>query len=902
MADQPQSPHGLSIDQSFERLNVDPQQGLSTEEAQRRAAAEGPNQLTQKPPKTPLELIWEQLAQPLVLILLGAVVLTAAVGEWIDAVVILGVVIVNAVVGFINESKALKAIDALSRALSVTARVLRDGEHHTIDATQIVSGDIVFLAPGDRVPADLRLVKTKSLSIDESALTGESLPVNKRTEVLPESTLLADRRNLAFSSTLVTQGTATGVVFSIGDQTEIGRINQLLAETVELDTPLTRKIKEFSGVLLYIILILAGLGLVAGVLRGQPFVDIFLAVVALSVAAIPEGLPAAMTIVLAIGVKRMAQRKAILRRLPAVETLGSTTFICSDKTGTLTTNRMTVTHLFAGGQTYRIAPETDGVTNVDGNSVGVIDGPLQACLEVGVLCNDAQVSAEETEGDPTEAALLVAADRAGFDRQHLANESPRCDEIPFSSETQLMATLHTHTNGRRLCVKGSLEALLPRCSKQMGITGTLEPVDAATVEQAARQLSEQGLRVLLLAQQCGAEDESSLAALEDVDSLGSLTLVGLQGMIDPPRPEAMTAVQRCQQAGIQVRMVTGDHAGTAAAIATTIGLQGECDASGKLKVLTGSEIGQLEEARLGDALQKTAVCARVAPEQKLKIVQALQARQAVVAMTGDGVNDAPALRQADIGVAMGIEGTEVAKEAADMVLADDNFASIRAAVEEGRGVYDNLIKFITWTLPTNVGEGLVILIAIFANLTLPITPLQILWINMTTAVLLGMMLAFEPREPDIMRRAPRDPRSSILGGVLILRIHIVGLLLLIGAFGLFYYELQQGESVELARTAAVNVFVFGEMFYLWNCRSLERSAWSIGLLSNRMILVGVAAMTVLQLLFTYAPWMQALFKTASLRLSEWVMILGFSAVIYAVVALEKNLRLIRKRQKAEMKS
>jgi len=887
--------HHLPEAEVIELLETALDKGLDTFEAEHRHKRFGANAITQKQGKSPLLLFLLQFHQPLVYILLAAAVVTSLLREWVDAGVIFGVVLVNAVIGFIQEAKAVKAIEALARSLTTTATVIRGGERRQIPATELVPGDIVLLQSGDKVPADLRLLSTRELQIDESTLTGESVPVQKQSGVLPRDTLLADRLNMAYSSTLVTYGIASGAVVATGDRTEIGRINELIASADILETPLTKKIARFSGLLLYVILGLAAITFLVGILRGESWLEMFMAVVALAVGAIPEGLPAAVTITLAIGVAKMAKRNAIIRKLPAVETLGSTTVICSDKTGTLTQNQMTVQELYAGGDLFLVsgsgyAPEGE-ITREGEPGALPEDAALRECLIAGLLCNDAALTQVEgewrVEGDPTEAALVVSARKAGLEREPFSESLPRLDAIPFESQYQYMATLHGNPERHVVYLKGAVESVLERCSLALSSTGELMPPNLDVCNREAARMAEKGLRVLAFARTGrGISD----AALDHGDVAEGLTFLGLQGMIDPPRPEAVAAVRVCQAAGIRVKMITGDHAITATAIARQIGLIDDAAGSGQALALNGRDVAALSDKELIAVVVRSAVFARVAPEQKLRLVEALQATGNIVAMTGDGVNDAPALRQADIGVAMGITGTEVAKEAADMVLTDDNFSSIEAAVEEGRGVYDNLVKFITWTLPTNLGEGLVILAAVFAGAQLPITPVQILWINMTTAVLLGLMLAFEPKEPGIMNRPPLDSRQPLLTKELGMRIGLVGFMLLVGSFGLFEWELRQGSTLPAARTCAVNIFVFGEIFYLFNCRSLRHSMFRVGLLSNRWVLAGVGLMVVLQLLFTYLPAMNTAFGSQPIGLREWWLIICASLVVYIVIEVEKWVR------------
>ncbi|MCS6851533.1 MAG: cation-transporting P-type ATPase [Gemmataceae bacterium] len=900
--------HALDMETVLERLGSHPSAGLSVAEANRRRQQFGPNVVTMRRGHGPLVRFLLQFYQPLILILLAATVVTLLLNEWVDAAVIFGVVLVNAIVGFVQESRALKAIEALAHSLVTETTVIRDGHKLRINSTDIVPGDIVLLHSGDKVPADLRLLRCRELHIAEAALTGESVPVGKRPEVLAESVPLADRTNMAYGSTLVTSGQGAGVVVATGDRTEVGRISQLIATAEDIQTPLTRRIAHFSKVLLVVILGLAAVNFAVGLLRGQAAVDMFLASVALAVAAIPEGLPAAVTITLAIGVARMAQRRAIIRKLPAVETLGSTTVICSDKTGTLTENQMTVTALVAGGEKFAVsgagytpsgaihlATPAGGNGEADSGeaplSVADLHGrvALLECLRAGLLCNDSQLVKDENgwtiQGDPTEGALLVVAAKAGLEAPVLREEFPRLDSIPFESERQYMATLHDQgiDRPRGVYAKGAVEAILQRCAAALDRAGHPQPLDVDAIHTHTADLAADGLRVLAFARK---ELPPDVASLSPADIADGMTFLGLQGMIDPPRPEAQAAIATCRTAGIDVKMITGDHALTAAAIARQLGLGGS--ATELPETVTGQALSEISDSDLVDVAQRTTVFARVAPEQKLRLVKALQARGHIVAMTGDGVNDAPALKQADIGVAMGKSGTDVAREAADMVLTDDNFASIEAAVEEGRGVFDNLTKFIVWTLPTNVGEGLVIMLAVLLGTELPITPVQILWVNMSTAIMLGLMLAFEPKEPGIMDRPPRDPQAPLLRMPLVKRIGFVSLLILLGTYGLFEWMVDSwGVSVEEARTAAVNVIVMAELVYLFNCRSLTHSMFWIGVFSNKAAIAGAAGMVLLQLLFSYTGVMNRLFHTAPIGADVWLLIGGYSLAIYLVVEVEK---------------
>ena len=886
--------HHLAVPEVLGLLGTDGARGLDAFDVSHRQLQFGPNILTSQKETSSFIVFLLQFHQPLVYILLAAALITAVLQEWVDSGVILGVVLINAVIGYVQESKALQAIAALARTMDGVVTVIRAGHNQRIPFGALVPGDMVVLQAGDKVPADLRLVNARNLQIDESALTGESIPVSKHVHVFPKDTVLADRGNMAFSSTLVTAGRGLGVVVAIGDTTELGRIKNLLESTDVLETPLTKKVRRFSGVLLWIILGLAGLTFLVGWLRGESAFDMFMAAVALAVGAIPEALPAAMTIMLAIGVSRMATRHAIVRKLPAVEILGSTTVICSDKTGTLTQNQMTVQEVFVGNQFFSFSGfgySPVGAVHYDGKSVDPASYPtLLECTKAGLLCNDSRLVRKDggwrVEGDPTEGALLSVAKKVGLSFRLTTQEFPRVDTIPFESQDQFMATLHDQPHeaaDKVMYVKGAVEQILTRCERAMSSTGQLVALDAEAIQHAVERMTEKGLRVLAFSSKSLPSKKCSISHAD----VTKLVFIGLQGMMDPPRSEAIRAVETCHRAGIQVKMITGDHVGTAVAIAKQMKL---APSGGCLRVLSGQELARFSDAELVKQVEQVSVFARVAPEQKLRLVDALQAQGTIVAMTGDGVNDAPALKQANIGIAMGLMGTEVAKEAADMVLTDDNFSTIEAAVEEGRGVFDNLVKFITWTLPTNIGEGLVIFVAVMFGSTLPILPVQILWINMTTAVLLGLMLVFEPKEPGLMARPPRETQTPIFTSTLVFRIGMVGLLLLIGSFGLFEWVLSQGHSIEVARTAAVNMFVFGELFYVFNCRSLESSLWQIGWFSNRWLWLGVIMMIGLQLLFTYGTWMNQTFRSAPLNKAEWVLIIGWGLLMYGLVGLEKAWR------------
>lgn len=897
--------HHLPGQEVVELLDSNEQAGLDLFEIKHRQERFGANRLTPRKGQSPLVRFLLQFHNPLIYILLASAVITAVVKDIKDALIIFGVVLVNAILGYIQEARAEKAIEALAETMSTEASVIRAGKAARIAAAELVPGDIVTLKSGDKVPADLRVLRSRDLQIAEAALTGESQAVYKDAQLsLSPETSLADRRNMAYASTLVTYGQGTGIVTAIGDSTEVGRVSQLIASAESLATPLTRKIEQFSRIILYGILIVAAIAFGVGVARGDSVIDTLTAAIALAVAMIPEGLPAALTVTLAIGVSRMARRRAIIRRLPAVEALGSTTVICSDKTGTLTQNQMTVQEIYTGGVNYAISGvgyEPDGkISSAEQADVAPQSGnSLHETIIAGILANDSTYTYRDGQaayvGDPTEVALLVLGKKAGCDLDgQVTRDYPRLDGIPFESEHQYMATLHRQpvafsNASNRAFLKGGVEVILEKCVDAVDADGKLVTLDAEAIHRQAELMAQRGFRVLAFARK---DFDQSQQTIQHRDFEGGLTFLGLQGMIDPPRPESIAAVSAAQKAGIRVKMITGDHPATALAIAKELSiLQPDADGDDRQPgVLTGRQLAAMSDAELITTAENVDVFARVSPEQKLRLVEALQAKGQVVAMTGDGVNDGPALKRADIGVAMGITGTDVAKEAADMVLTDDNFATIAAAVEEGRTVFDNLTKIIAWTLPTNIGQGLVILLALLIGVGLPILPIQVLWINMTTVALLGITLALELKEPDIMRRPPRDPDAPILTSALIWRTILVGVLILLGSFGLYEWELLRGASIVEARTAAVNAVIFIEIFYLLNCRSLTYSIFQIGPFRNRWVFAGIAGMVVLQMLFTYAPFMNSALSSAPLDLAAWWRILAIAFASYWIIELEKWIR------------
>ncbi len=900
--------HALSGSVVLEHLesNAD---GLNSQEAARRLERYGPNQLPAAKGRGALVRLLAQFNNVLIFLLLAAALVTALLGEWLDTGVIIGVVLVNGLIGFIQEGKAEKSLDSIRNMLAPGALVLRDGRRKEVPAQELVPGDVVLLKAGDKLPADVRLLESRDLQVEEAVLTGESVPVDKNSEAVNEVSSLGDRSCMAFSGTLVSYGQGRGVVVATGADTEIGKISVLLSDVQSLTTPLLRQMGRFGNLLSLAIIGLATLTFAFGFLvQGFAPGAMFMAAVGLAVAAIPEGLPAIVTITLAIGVQRMARRNAIIRRLPAVETLGSVSVICTDKTGTLTRNEMAAQtlrtaqhHVSISGVGY--APE--GSFQVDEQDFDPLAkaSDVRELLRSGLLCNEAElIEADGTwtaQGAPTEAALVVAARKAGLTAEDEHRRTPRLDVIPFSSEHKFMATLHETPAGDLIILKGAPERVLERCRSQR-MAGKDEPIDHSFWEAAVHDIASQGQRLLAVALRSAADGRKQLH-MDDLDS--GFTMLGLFGIIDPPREEAVEAaakligdcvsMEQCRSAGINVKMITGDHVVTATAIGAKLGI-----GDGRT-ALTGHEIEALSDARLQERMSEVDVFARVTPEHKLRLVKALQARKRIVAMTGDGVNDAPALKRADVGVAMGRSGTEAAKEASDMVLADDNFASIASAVEEGRTVYDNIKKAILFILPTNGGQALVVIAAIFLGLgmadtlggfTLPISPPQILWINMVTAVSLALALAFEPAERNVMRRPPRQPDEPLVSRFLLWRIVFVSLLLTIGALGHYLLILDHGGSQELAATAAVNTLVVGQICYLFNSRyivgnSLNREAF----LGSSAVLWSIIVLALLQLMFTYARPMQYLFRTEGLDFLTWLRICAFGAALFLMVEGEKYL-------------
>jgi magnesium-transporting ATPase (P-type) len=881
-----EDPHALPAEEVRKRLGSSIG-GLCAEEARRRREAVGPNRLPEPPRDRLIVRFLRHFHDLLIYILIAAAAVTALLGHWVDTGVILGVVVVNAVIGFIQEGKAEQALAGIRRMLSLRAHVRRDGRWLEIAAEDIVPGDLVRLRSGDRVPADLRLVAAVNLTIEESALTGESVPAEKSTEPAAETAGLGDRHGMAYSGTMVAAGRGAGIVTATGPATEIGRINRLIAEVEKLATPLTRQMNQFGKILSAVIVAMAVLMIVVGwALHGFALEELFLAAIGFAVAAIPEGLPAIFTITLALGVQRMAGRNAITRKLNAIETLGAVTVICSDKTGTLTRNEMTVRHVVTRVGAYDVSGtgyRPQGAITRDGGEVALDAHPdLHALIEAMTVCNDAEIAEHEGQwrvtGEPTEGALRTLARKAGFAEQ----DYQRLAAIPFESHSKFMATLDRVPGGPlRILVKGAPDRLLDRCRHQRAAHGGAEPLDRGFWERQLEALGSQGLRVLAAAARDVQGEKSSLS-IADLDH--ELVFLGLVGIVDPPRPEAVEAIAICHRAGIRVKMITGDHAGTARAIGREMGI------GDGVRAVSGAELEAASDDELRRIAREHDVFARTSPEHKLRLVKALQANGEVVAMTGDGVNDAPALKRADVGVAMGIKGTEATKEAAEIVLADDNFTSIQRAIEEGRTIYDNLRKAILFILPTNGGESLVILTAVVFGWVLPLTPVQILWVNMVTAVTLALALAFEPAEPGLMRRPPRDPRAPILDRLFLWRIAFVSVVIGGATIAVFAVARSLDMPLDLARTMAVNTLVFGQIFYLFNSRFLRESSLRLSLLfTNRAAWVAVGVLLGLQLGFVYAPFMQRWFDSTPLGAGQWLVPTAIGFAVFLLVETEKAL-------------
>ncbi|CAG35036.1 probable cation-transporting ATPase [Desulfotalea psychrophila LSv54] len=887
-----QSWHDKTCEQSLAELKTGTA-GLDEIEAKQRLSNFGPNRLTEPARRHVLLRFLHHFHNILIYVLLIAAGITTLLDRLLNTFVIIAVVIINAIIGFLQEGKAETAMEAIRHMLALRAAVIRGGRRQTIVGEELVPGDIVLLEAGDKVPADLRLLTSHGLQIQESILTGESMAATKQTEPVAKGAPLGDRSSMAYSGTTVVSGQAMGVVVATGGETEIGRISVLLARVEMLTTPLVAKMEVFAKWLTLFILTLASLILLVGYfVLHQDFTDLFMAVVGLSVAAIPEGLPAVLTITLAMGVQIMARHNAIIRLLPAIETLGSISVICSDKTGTFTRNEMKVASVITSRNHFNVdgsGYEPAGDIRLEEQTVTIANHP--ALLDLGrtaALCNNAVLTrvAEtwQVEGDPMEGALLAFAGKTGFD-DHKAHIEWTCtDMIPFDAEHKFMATLnHDHKNKAAIFVKGAPEKVLTMCRKQGLSASETEPLDHDYWEEQAQFIASQGQRVLALAAK-PMKPEHMVLAHADIED--SLIFLGLVGLMDPPRPEAIMAVAECHLASIEVKMITGDHAATAVAIGNQLGLRNTN------RVLTGAELDTLDEATLAARVSKIGIFARTSPEHKLRLVMALQANGMTVAMTGDGVNDAPALKRADVGISMGKNGSEAAKEAAEIVLTDDNFASIVAAIREGRRVHDNIKKVINWTLPTNAAEALTIVLALMLGMTLPITPILILWVNTITAVTLGIALAFEPTEKKVMLRPPRPHGEPLLSGELLWHVALVASLFLIGVFGIFNYAIERGYSVNLARTIAMNTLVMLETFQLFFIRNMHVTSLSWkAVRGTKAVWIAVSTVILGQFAITYLPWLQMVFETEEIALLDLFLIIGIGALTFIAIEIEKQIRL-----------
>lgn len=877
--------------------------GLKSDEAKKRLLIYGQNQIKRKRKDSAIKLLWRQINNPLIWVLIGSSTLAVTLGKITDGLVVLAVVVVNTIIGFIQEYKAGKAIEALSDMVPENTTVFRDGNLVTVPVSEIIPGDVVQLAAGDRIPADMRLIHQKNLQVEEAALTGESVPSQKSVEPVKQDSVIGDRKCMVFSGTLVVSGTATAVVVATGMNTELGKISEMLSETIDLETPLTKKLAIIGKYLTIGIVAITIVIMFIGTYRaiGQGIVlftalkESLMFAIALAVGAIPEGLPAVVTIALAIGVQRMAKRKAIIRKLPVVETLGSTTVICSDKTGTLTRNEMTVSELWTSRYSIQLTGVGYNISGSflhNGQEINVLPHEITVLLSNAVLCSDANIIFESNKsnfsisGDPTEVALVVAATKAGIVIDNLRQANPRKDVIPFDSEKQYMATLND-----KIIIKGAPEVILKRCTEHT----SGDVLDVKHIIDQIELLGSKGMRVLALAQKDWNKNTKSDLSIEDVEN--GFDFIGLIGMIDPPRAEAIEAIKACHNAGITVKMITGDHHATARTIGVELGLSENGNA------VTGLELSKMDNNMLDKTIRTTNIFARVAPEHKLRLVKALQSNNEIVAMTGDGVNDAPSLKQSNVGVAMGITGTSVSKESADIVLADDNFSSITAAVEEGRRVYDNLLKSLAFLLPTNLGLAFILVYGIIffpfnpttKELLLPMLPTQLLWINLVAAIALALPLAFEVKEPNVMMRPPRKPNEPLFNGFVTFRVIFVSILMTTGTLVLFSWEynnsLERGmmhlDALAKSHTIAVTFIVMFQIFYLINCRSLKDSVSKIGFFSNKIIFWGIATILSLQALFIYTPFMQKVFGTSSLDLRGIATSIVAGSIIFLIIGVEK---------------
>ncbi len=875
--------HSMKAEEVIEQLNTDKKEGLSDDEVSERQKKYGKNKL----PKGKKQPWWKRLLlqfnNVLIYVLLAAAVITAIMDHWIDTWVILAVVIINALIGFIQEGKAEKALESISKMLSLEAVVKRKGNKKTVDAEELVPGDIILLKSGDKIPADVRLLNVKDFQVEESPLTGESTAVDKSVDSVEEDAIIGDQTSMAFSGTVVTYGKATGVVVATGSDSELGKINKMISEVEKITTPLLQQIEKFGKWLSLIILVItAGFFAYGRFIHGRDLDDMFLAAIGLVVAAIPEGLPAIMTITLATGVQRMAGRNAIIRRLPSVETLGAVNVICSDKTGTLTRNEMTAKTVITADREYSVEGtgyEPEGKIKADDKEINPEEDKVFNRLLQTLRCTNSSEIEQNDEGKwtltgtPTEGALLTLSYKGG-----MKDFKPkRLDHVPFESEHKYSASLNKVDDEIFTFVTGAPERLIDMCDKQLTTEGE-KKIDKKFWEKKMEEIAEKGQRMLAAAFE---KTDSNRSEINKKDVEKNKTFLGLIGIIDPPREEAIEAIKECKNAGVNVKMITGDHAITAKAIGKQIGIgDGE-------KVKTGKELENISDEEMRKVVKEYDVYARTSPEHKLRLVKALQENDKLVAMTGDGVNDAPALKKANIGIAMGIKGTEVSKDASEMVLADDNFASIVHAIEEGRTVYDNLRKALLFILPTNGAESLVLMSSILLGIVMPITPVQILWVNMVTAVTLALALSFEPMEENVMERQPRKSGDPILGKFFLWRIIFVSFLIGGMTLGIFKYMQALDLNDAIARTVAVNTLVAGQLFYLFNSRKIKLPGVGKNFFKNKYAFYAAGALIVLQLLFVYVPFMNTFFGTESIELKYWLYPLAAGLAVFIIVEIEK---------------
>jgi Ca2+-transporting ATPase len=858
--------HVLSTEETLRELESDAQKGLSSTEVKARQTRYGANVLIEKPKRSLLRMLMGQFADFMILILIGAAVISGMIGDIKDTIAIIVIIVLNAVIGFVQEFRAERAMAALKAMAAVSAKVLRDGEVKIFSAREIVPGDVVLMEAGNVIPADLRLLDAAQLKVDEATLTGESLTVEKHTHVLAEEKLpLGDRKNLLYKGTVITYGRGLGVVVATGMNTELGKIAASLQEDGEIKTPLQKRLAKFGRRLALVVLAICAIVFTVGVMRGEASVLMFLTAISLAVAAIPEALPAVVTISLALGARKMVKKHALIRRLPAVETLGSVTYICSDKTGTLTQNKMRVEAIYADGELLR-----------EWNGRGE-NGLWINFFKALALSNDASFnSSGKPNGDPTEVALYSAAHEAGFIKSVLELDAPRLLELPFDSERKRMTTFHRQQQGVVAYTKGAPESVLPRCSSMITATGNM-PMLASEMLENAERMAADGLRVLAVAYR----NWPTLPDVSDAEKIESdLIFLGLVGLMDPPRQEAKDAVSLCKTAGIIPVMITGDHPATARSIAHRLGIVSDGG-----EVMTGAELAQLSQEEFEEKVLDIRVYARVDPQQKIKIVRALQDKGEFVAMTGDGVNDAPALKHADIGIAMGKGGTDVAREASSLVLLDDNFSTIVAAVREGRRIFDNIRKFIKYTMTSNAGEVWTIFLAPFFGLPIPLLPIHILWINLVTDGLPGLALTAEPAEKGIMQRPPRPPKESIFSHGMWQHMLWVGLLM--GGVSLFTQAWALHSGSAHWQTMVFTVLCLSQMGHVLAIRSEKESLFKIGIFSNLFLLAAVALTFVLQMATIYVPLLQPIFKTEALSAEELVLCIALSAVVFVAVEIEK---------------